>query len=220
MGTLHVEPTTRWISTLLLLLASAAPVCADETFLFRVSGGGFHLFDAWECPQQFCTVGGTPFTWEGTVSVVVDSAASGTYAPPHFVSMTMAWTTPYVPTVDRDLGTMSGPIPTVTLADGRVTSIDLIPIFGTPDTLTFSGLSVTYDKPPTHHFGPTQARAVLIPIPEPTSAVLLATGLIALPLVAVARRARPGRHGSSTIGACTSTSSTCASSSTSPTPAA
>jgi hypothetical protein len=78
------------------------------------------------------------------------------------VSLTMDWTTPYVPMpFQRDLSTMSGPVGTITLAGGQE----------------------------------------------------LVVGLGLLPVAA-----RRGR--SATMGACTSTSSTCASSSTSPTPTA
>ena len=186
MSSSHGKPRMRWMAAPLLVLACAAGLArADETYVLQLSGRGTHRFDAWECPMQVCTIGGTSFSWEGTVVVVVSSDASGTFAPPDFVSMTLDWTAPYVFAFPRAVSGIF-PAPTVTVVDGRVTSIDVLWQNGTPETLSFSGLSVFFNKPPTHHSGPTSASAFLTQVPEPQTGVLLAIGLAGL-LIASAR---------------------------------
>ncbi|MFL6663174.1 MAG: PEP-CTERM sorting domain-containing protein [Rhizobacter sp.] len=171
------------------LLSCAAAAHADPTtYLLNLSGGGTHFLDAWECPGQRCDTGAIRFSWEGRVTVIVDSAGPGTFSGDHLLGLSLTTFEPgFIEGFSRPVAFSP---PSVTVMDGHVTSID-IDWAGLPEIFRFSGLTVGYSKEPTHHLGSTFASAVLTPIPEPASWALLAGGLAMLG-AARARRASTG----------------------------
>ena len=184
MKYLLLRSAMRWTAAAAVALLSSGAARANETYLLHLSGGGTHFLDAWECPMQFCVSPVRGFSWEGTVTVVVDSDGPGTFAGEHFVSLAMTSGS----FIEGFSGHSFFAPPSVTIAGGQVTDIEADWAGSPPAHVTFSGLSVHYTRPPTHHFGDVFANAGLQAIPEPATAALLLGGLAVMGAAALRRR--------------------------------
>ena len=182
----------RSLAIAIVMLVSAGAARADQSYLLTLSGNGVHPFDAGECPlpSQVCNPPVLIFDWEGIVTVVVDSDAPGTFTGDHFVSLAFA---PTQGLITAFSGNSFLSAASVTVAGGHVTSLDAQWAGSPPAAVTFSGLSVSYEQPPTQHFGSISARATLVPVPEASTVLLLLGGLAAMGLRRW--RSRPRRHG-------------------------
>jgi hypothetical protein len=164
---------------------------ANATFQFTLSG---QLDQIYGCPDSSC---GSPpdhsYPWAGTLAVVLDSGADGTYDNADMVSFDLASTccTFHEPTVT--------PIPFLanfTVAGGKLTSISavyydpIVPIVVT----TFDGLTVSYYQPLIDFTPPTVGTAVLTPIPEPAAWAMLLFGLALTGLGARLKRTDATRY--------------------------
>jgi hypothetical protein len=159
---------------LVALLGTGAARADNATYLLTLHGSGTHQLDAWECPGQICTSFAVGFTWDGIVTVVVDSTAPGTFTGTDFVSLAFA---PTHGLIEGFSGHSFLTDPSVTIAGGMVTDIEAQWAGSPPASVTFAGLGVHIDRPPTHHFGSIRADAVLSPVPEPATFALLLGGL-------------------------------------------
>jgi hypothetical protein len=180
-------------ASLALLTGQAAR--ADATYTLVLNGTAHHTFNCWEILSQ-CAIGppvppDERYAWTGTISVVVDSSADGTYADADFLSLAFVANLGGV-----TLNSFEHSYPAfgqVTVTNGLVSSLDvtdplLFPDSPTPGGLVFSGLSATYSQPPLHHFGETDAFGTLTPIPEPGTDGLMLAGLGCLGYVARGRK--------------------------------
>jgi hypothetical protein len=168
------------------LLAAAAifanSASADESYVLSVNGKGVHALDAYECPGTICPLDQqvVSFDWGGLLTVVVNSDAAGTFTGSQVVSLAFERSMGLVSSFSsQSLFGFSGP-PSVTVSDGEVTSIDAYLPYSPYQKVTFSGLSVQYFEPSQHHYGSTTATAVLAPVPEPSTWLLLICGLAAI----------------------------------------
>lgn len=167
-------------------LCSCASAFAEATYELSLNGTIVHSPDCWE-NLPACEFGPPPdviWAWTGHVTLDVDSSGDGTFSDPDLMSFAL----------DANLGGFSvpnDPAPpppfrlypfygTVTIADGKVASIDASYFFESlPDiSVHFSGLSVGYTQPPLHHYGPTTAVGSLTMVPEPATWRLLLGGLL------------------------------------------
>lgn len=159
---------------------------AEATYELALQGTVDHFPDCWE-DLPLCESGPPPHTilaWTGRVTLDVASSGDGIFSDPALLSFDF----------DANVGDFSVPGDTpppsplhlypffgsVTIADGRVTSIDANYYFAPfwDISLNFSGLSVAYTQPPMHHFGPTTGVGFLTMVPEPAPWRLLLCGLL------------------------------------------
>jgi hypothetical protein len=190
--TKNVRSAARAASAALALLAGLAGAArADTTETLWFQSTWDHSPDCWEVPDQ-CQSGPPQDVigrWNGTVDVTLPTWADGTYD---------ASTTHLV--MDATLGGFDSAdwvgIPfwgSLTVSHGIVSSIDATWYYpDAPDvTLTFAGMTMTYDQPHEHHYGPTVGTATLLqllPVPEPAGWALALAGLAA---AGMGRRLRP-----------------------------
>lgn len=175
---------------------------ADATYELALEGTVEHVLDCWEdlphCMPGPPTVVISP--WTGHVTLDVASSGDGTFQDPAVLSFAFVANVggfsvpgdePPPPATPR-LYPFFG---SVTIADGRVASIDANYYFAPfwDIFLDFTGLSVVYTQPPTHHIGPTTAVGVLTPVPEPAAWGLLLCGLVLTSGIG-AWRGRPARN--------------------------
>jgi hypothetical protein len=176
-----------FIGSVLLALTGAT---SAQSYSFTFSGGGTHLYDAYECPDQICTTFGYNFVWNGSVALVTSSAADGVYTGADVISLAVNSPFGSLSSFSTDgfgAGSFYGPSTavTVTIAGGVVTGIssDFWPSQYTE--ISFTGLDIGLREGldvagiPAHHAGLTFAGAVLTPVPEPSSWALVAMGLLA-----------------------------------------
>jgi hypothetical protein len=173
-------------SVVIVVAAATGGVAqADPSYLLSLAGSGIHQLDAFECPQQICATPFVMFDWTGLVTVVVDGDGPGIFTGSHVASIAFDPSTGFVPSFSAQSFNSS---PSVTVAGGQVTAIDADLLFGSPASVSFSGLGVLFSQPPLHHFGSVMASGVLTAVPEPTTMELLLGGLVALSAVAGLRR--------------------------------
>lgn len=195
-----------------LLLAASFGAVADraaaiETFTLAMAGTG-----------TFQSSSGVldAFSWIGEVTVQTSSGANGVYSGTDVLSFSgLATVTEsagpladlFVPVgvmvfnFGASSRTLSGPLfglvagavpPQITIADGRVTSIDAVGVFpGEPaSSLVFSDSNVAYDLSVTGG-STTRAIGTLSPVPELDALSLMALGLVTLGAVSRRRRKSP-----------------------------
>ncbi|MGN6529832.1 MAG: hypothetical protein ACTHL8_25860 [Burkholderiaceae bacterium] len=180
--TTTVRSFVRGLSAVLVLSAGlAAAAHADSTETLAFQGTWDHSPDCWELPDQ--CVSGPPQevtgTWSGTVAITLPSFTDGSYdaSSAHVVLTSLLGR---FDTTELDSIPLTG---WVTVSGGGVAAIDATWYYAdSPDvTLTFDGVSMTYDQPAHHHYGPTVGSATLeIPvptIPEPSGWALALAGL-------------------------------------------
>ncbi|HEX7686966.1 MAG TPA: PEP-CTERM sorting domain-containing protein [Burkholderiaceae bacterium] len=193
MPTYDVRPAVRAASAALALLTGLAGAArADTTEAVWFQGTWDHSPDCWELPDQ-CQSGPPQDVvgpWTGTLDVTLPSWADGTYdaSTAHVV-------------MDSFLGGFDSDawvgIPfwgSITVSGGFVTSIDATWYYpSAPDvTLTFAGLTMDYDQPHEHHYGPTVGGATLqVPVPLPTVPEPAGWALALAGLAVVGRLRRP-----------------------------
>ena len=181
--------SSRIVLVLGLAAGLAGPVRAETTYRLAVTGQIDHTVDCWES-DPLCS--GPPHVysaWTGTVTIVVDSAADGTYQGPALESLAFV----------ANIGSFSvtpfadDPAFSVTIVDGQVSSLDTLALVETPhDTSAFThfgGLDAGYDATGGTHYGGTVATGTLSAIPEPAPAALLLVGLAAMAGLARRRQA-------------------------------
>ena len=162
------------------ILAPAAE--AVEVFHFTLAGSGFHLYNAYECPNTICSTPGYTFDWTGTVDVTTTSRVDGIYTRDTLPSFSLASTRGGF-TVDG-YGQLPFSQPSATISGGEIVSLQVTatsPEAAFYGRFAFSGLTATWDFGGCHHCGTEHATATLIPaIPEPQTAALMAGGLVLL----------------------------------------
>ena len=172
-------PSSRIALLLALMAGFAAPTVAQTSYELGVAGQIDHTVNCWET-VPLCSGPPHVYTpWVGTVTIVVDSTADGTYQGPDLESLTFAANIgSFAVTPDAD-----DPAFSVTIVDGRVSSLDVIALVETPrDTSAFTyfgGMDADYDDTGGTHYGATVATGTLAPIPEPGTAAMLLAGLVA-----------------------------------------
>ena len=115
-------------------LGLAEPAFAQTTYRLALSGEVDHVVDCWESVPQCSGPHDIQYGWGGILTVVIDSAANGTYTGPDLESVTFA----------GNIGsfTLARQQPdrfyVATVTDGRVSSLELNPFLdNTPDTLAW-----------------------------------------------------------------------------------
>jgi hypothetical protein len=155
---------------------------ALEVFQFTLAGSGFHLYNAYECPNTICTTPGYTFDWSGTVEVTTTSRADGIYTEDTLPSFSLASTRGGFTT--DGYGQFAFSKPSATISGGEIVSLQATAtsqeaaFYG---QFAFSGLTASWDFGGCHHCGTEHATATLIPaIPEPQTAALMVGGLMLL----------------------------------------
>src|SRR5918993_649189 len=153
-----MEGVMKWITaTATSLLWSAGAVCAQETFVLGLTGGGLHFPLPSECGQQISCP--TTFEdWSGTMRITTASGADGGYTGDSLLALDFTSNR-----VEFDLDRIrvsseffGPPGYSVTLAGNEVASVDfavhLTPGLSlpAPTVVTFSGLSGGFDVPISH----------------------------------------------------------------------
>jgi hypothetical protein len=155
---------------------------AVEVFQFTFAGSGFHLYNAWECPNTVCTTPGYAFDWTGTVDVTTVSRADGVYTQDTLPELSLASTRGGFTTDGH--GQFAFSEPSATISGGELVSLQATatsPEAGFYGKFVLSGLDASWDFGGCHHCGTEHATATLIPaIPEPQTAALMAGGLLVL----------------------------------------
>jgi len=183
-----VKPIRIALAALFLTFAAAGSARADATYQLTLQGTDQRYYPP-------CRVPGDPtppcnetvdLPWTGTLDIVIDTSADGVYSGTDVLSF--------------DFRTSAGslvlpyfPGNGVTVASGRVTSVDL-PFFpGGDGDYWFGGLNATYsrnvDAP---HTGADFATGQLTAVPEPGAASLMILALACIGAFATrSRRATP-----------------------------
>jgi hypothetical protein len=170
-------PAFRTLLATAIALFLAAPAFAQTTYRLVLDGEIDHLLDCWETTPQCSGPRDVQYAWGGILTVVVDTAADGSFTGPDLESVNFT----------GNVGSftlsqlVADPFYAVTVTDGQVSSLQLHPFIDTLLDVSawddFSGLSVIYYGSGGHHYGGTSGTATLSPIPEPAPAALLLAGL-------------------------------------------
>jgi hypothetical protein len=152
------------------LLFAPANARANATFEFALSG---------ELDAKLYGPGGDYFyPWTGALTIVLDSAADGTYGNDDMVSFDLVST---CSSFHQPRFTFLPFVANFTVSGGKLTSIDAVYYDADiPDiTTTFHGLTVSYQQPIQHASPETVGTAVLTPlsVPEPAAVAMLVLGL-------------------------------------------
>ena len=174
------------LAVLSLSFAAAGSARADTTYLLTLQGTDQRYYPPCRVPGQLPPCDTTvELPWTGTLDIVIDSGADGVYSGDDVLSFDFhtsagSLTLPYWPG-------------SLTVAGGRVTSVDLTAFPGDDGDYDFRGLHATYsrnfDAP---HTGADFATGLLTAVPEPGSATLIACALaFGCAAAARSRRAAP-----------------------------
>ena len=172
-------PSSRIALSLALMSGFAGPTLAQTSYELGLAGQVDHTVDCWET-IPLCSGPPHIYTpWIGTVTLVVDSSADGIYRGSDLESLTFAANVgSFAVTPGAD-----DPAFSVTIAGGRVSSLDVVTVVQTPrDTsafVYFTGLRADYDAAGVTHYGQTIATGTLATIPEPWTAAMLLAGIAA-----------------------------------------
>jgi hypothetical protein len=170
-------PAFRILLSTIVALFMAAPASAQTTYRLALQGEIDHVLNCWETTPPCSGPRDLQYAWDGILTVVVDSAADGTYTGPDLESVRL------VGNVGSFLLAQQQPDPfyRVTVTGGQVSSLQLHPFLDTLLDVSasedFSGLSVIYYGSGGHHYGSTSGTATLSAIPEPAPVALLLAGL-------------------------------------------
>jgi hypothetical protein len=155
---------------LLGALLGPASVRANASYIFEVSGT--------LVAKLYGDTGDYVFPWTGTLVIVLDSAADGTFGGDDMVSfdMTSSGSSFHEPSF-----TFVPFEPYFTVVGGRLTNVsaDYYAPFEDDDITRFTGLRVTHHQAISHANPEINGTAILTPVPEPAAAVLLLLGLAA-----------------------------------------
>ena len=172
-------PASRRLLSLIAALGLAAPALAQTTYHLAVTGEIDHEVNCWETVPLCSGPPQVQYAWTGTLTVVVDSAADGTYTGPGFESLSFAGNLGSFTAVPDD----ADPFYSVTITGGQVSSLDVRQFLDTAHDTTawddYSGLVASYYGSGGTHYGGTMGVGTLSPIPEPAPAALLLTGAFA-----------------------------------------
>jgi ABC-type transport system substrate-binding protein len=168
------------VPLLLGALLGAGSARANASFTFEVSG---------TLVAKLYGESDYVFPWTGTVVIVLDTAADGTYGGADMVSFDMnsSGSSFHEPSF-----TFLPFEPYFTIVGGRLTHVDAeydAP-FEDDNTTSFTGLTVTHHQAIGHESPEVNGTAILTLVPEPAAAVMLLVGLAA---GAGARRHQAGR---------------------------
>ncbi len=188
-------PISRIALLLALATGLAGPAVAQTSYYLGVTGQIDHTVDCWET-VPLCS--GPPhvlYAWTGTLTIVVDSAADGTYMGPDFESLSFVGNIGNFTAIPND----GDPFYEVTITDGQVSSLEVRQFLETPhDTFAwddYSGLVASYVGSGGTHYGGTVGMGILSPIPEPAPAALLLSGLAALAALRRRQACASGQRG-------------------------
>ena len=179
----------RIVSLVAAALGLAGSALAQTSYHLGVTGEIDHTVDCWET-TPLCSGPPHEYTpWTGTLTVVVDGAADGTYSGTDFESLAFAANIGGFAIVPNDVD----PAFQVTIVGAGVTSLDLFVLLDGPHDTTafeaFHGLAVGYADLGGTHYGGTVANGTLSPVPELRAAVLLLCALAALSALGRRRQA-------------------------------
>lgn len=173
------------------LIALCAAGAHATTYQLALAGTVEHQLDCWEnlalCDPSLPPVINPPvvdFPWTGVVTLVVDSAANGTFTGAGIVSLSLASSlglASFDATSDGLAFFSHGKTQdAAAIVNGRVASIDLSFFDPELQDITFSGLGVEFRRVHTTHLGPFDAQGALVNVPEPGAYAMLLLGLLGL----------------------------------------
>jgi hypothetical protein len=166
-----IKPIRIALAALSLTVVAAGSARADTTYLMTLQGTDQRYYPP-------CRLIGQPppcdtivdLAWTGTLGVVIDSSADGVYSDTDVRSFDFR----------TNIGSLTLPYSpgSITIADGRITSVDFGPFPGGDGDYDFAGLHATYsrnfDAP---HTGSDFATGLLTAVPEPGAASLMILAL-------------------------------------------
>lgn len=181
-----VKPIRVVLAALFLTVAAAGSARAEATYLLSLQGTDQHYYPPCRLPGEPtrpCDVT-VDLSWTGTLDIVIDASADGVYADADVLSFDFRTSAgslvlPYFP------GGGS-----VTVAGGRVTSVDLLYLPGEEvGYWGFGGLEATYsryfDSP---HVGADFATGRLTAVSEPGTTTLMILALACIGAVTTRSR--------------------------------
>ena len=183
-----IKPIRIALAALSLTLAAAGGARADTTYLMTLQGTDQRYYPPCRVPGEptsLCNVT-VELPWTGTLDIVIDSSADGVYSDGDvlafdFLTNVGSLTLPYLP---------GG---SVTVAGGRITSVDFPSFPGGDGDYWFNGLHAAYsrnfDAP---HTGSDFALGLLTAVPEPAPMTLMALALACAWAAGRSRRTRSG----------------------------
>jgi hypothetical protein len=169
-------------------LFAALPAHAQATYDLALTGQVEHTVDCWETVPLCSGPPSVTYPWTGTLTVVVDSSADGTYTDAAFESLTLSSN---IAGFSIDPGDWDAGF-TVTIGGHQVTSIaadfPLMTLHDSQASIEFDGLESRFNGSGETHYGPTNALGSLSPVAEPRGDLSILIGLAALATVAKTRR--------------------------------
>lgn len=188
------KPIRIAFTALSLTMMLAGSAFADTTYQMTLQGSDQRYYPP-------CRVPGEPtppcneivdLPWTGTLSIVVDSSADGVYSDADVTSFDFR----------TNIGSLTLPFApgSVTVAGGRITSVNLGSYPGDDGDYFFGGLQASYSRDfDAPHLGSDFATGVLTAVPEPAPVTLMMLAL-ACAWAARSRRARSGSRRQRTEG--------------------
>lgn len=182
------------VAAIALASCLAAPVNADETFQFGVTGSVVHWVNWWECE---CFMDPVTLPWNGSMTVTTTSAADGVYTGDELIDLTLNTSRASFSVDGHGVGySIASASLFVTLAGGEVVAIDGSVTYGTGpfEVVRFETDQLRYIFEGAHHVGPSEGTATYAAIPEPGAYALLLAGLTLVAGFKPARRLRQARR--------------------------